>query len=206
MLFYSFCLLLLYNIIGYSYNAYTVYEYRMNFSCGHKSFTFPKSSLVYYPWLNHLFGNDTLGTPKDTLEYNLSEYLKTVPPYMIRNMVYVLTYLERAYKVKENNKHKHKRPPVLEWDYFELLEKVEHFLANGPGTTKGLDVPYSCRLCSKKSMVKIKPQFHPHHIIHNDKHSICVNCGMNWWVGSNRDAKLCPFSYSPQEGCLHEWE
>lgn len=171
---------------------------KIKFSCGHETFSFPSSALVYYPWLDHLFGNGSIGTPKTELTNNLMDYMSAIPPHTVRNMLHCISYLESLYNKDESLCN-------TQID-FELVAKVENFLANGPGMTKGLDVPYECKKCSKKSMIPTYAVFHPHQIIHHDKYSICVNCGLNWWTGVTRRGSICSYSPYTQDRCIHEWE
>ena len=53
----------------------------IHFHFAHKKFAFPKKTLILYTWLNKMFGNGTIGTPKDHLEHNLSDYLISNLPY-----------------------------------------------------------------------------------------------------------------------------
>jgi hypothetical protein len=170
----------------------------MKFSCGHKTFTFPSSALVYYPWLDHLFGNGNIGEPKTELTNNLMDYMSSIPPHIVRNILQCISYLESLYN-EDVSLHNG------EVD-FDLVAKVEHFLANGPGMTKGLDIPYTCKKCSKKSMIPTHEMYLPHQIVHHDNYSICVNCGLNWWSGISRRTSICNYSMYTRDACLHIWE
>ena len=171
----------------------------MEFNCGHKTFTFSRESLAYYPWLNHLFGNGSIGEPKTTLSFNLIDYLRDVSPHVIRDMLSCLSYLESIYKKNTETK-------TMTCN-MELLIKTEHFLVHGPGMTKGLDIPYKCRFCDKKTMYPTFKVFQQHNIIFNGNNSICKNCGMSWCIGiPNTDYNKCDLLPYPQDECSHEWE
>ena len=171
----------------------------MEFKCENKKFTFPRDSLAYYPWLNDLFGNGNIGEPKTNLTYHLTDYLRDVSPHMIRDMLTCLSYLESIYT--ENTETKTITCNI------ELLIKTEHFLAHCPGVTKGLDIPYRCRLCNKTTMYPTFKIFQPHELIFNGNNSICKNCGMSCCIGiPNTNNSKCHFLSYPQDECSHEWE
>ena len=176
----------------------TIIEDVVKFKCGHKEFKFPRSALVYYKWLDHLFGNGLVHNPRKELRYNLIDYLTGIQPQTIRQILDIISYLESLYDETR---------PTIKWNQdYDMLSNVEHFLSNGPGVTKGLNVPYKCKICDKESYYKSYRERNPHRIIQHNKQSICVNCGINWADSIPKKAIFCSFSYFPQDDCDHEWE
>lgn len=143
----------------------------IHFHFAHKTFTFPKKTLILYTWLNKMFGNGIVGTPKDRLEHNLSDYLD-LKPSILKQICIILEHLQNN---TENDSSVDK----------ELLDKTEHFLKFGPGCTKGLDVPFECSNChlqvmdpSQEKTKCIKERIIPHElvVIHSAAKSCCY-CG-----------------------------
>jgi len=130
----------------------------IHFHFAHKKFAFPKKTLILYTWLNKMFGNGTIGTPKDHLEHNLSDYLD-IKPSVLKQICIILEHLQNN---TENDSSVDKG----------LLDKTEHFLKFGPGCTKGLDVPFECSNChlqvmdpSQEKKKCIKERIIPHELV-----------------------------------------
>lgn len=168
------------------------------FSFGHYDVVFPQKSLDYYPWLNELFGYGTIGETKQKLTINLIDYMKEIPQHVIRNLQIELKHLELFYnKGIYNTTNK------------ENMILLESFLSNGPGATKGLDMPYRCIHCNISTMTPDPPRpFISHNIIeytskNGPSHMICSHCGINWYVGVHNTPKKCIIN---EHQCIHEWQ
>ena len=174
----------------------------LEFKLGHQTFQFQNDEfIIYYPWLNHLFGNGSIYNPTKKLKYNLIEYLKDVEPYIIRNMIESISYLQQYYNEKEN------KLDNLPKDKLDFIHLTETFLIHGPGVTKGIDVCYKCIKCNletkdKKNIVD-DIQVMPHNFIRTNSNGlICTYCGIQ--TEHNTDINICIIN--KEKKCQHAWD
>lgn len=163
----------------------------VQFKFANKTFSFPQETISMYTWLNKMCGNGMIGTPKDKLDYDLTEFLQ-VSPSVLRNMCIILEHIQ-------NN---------TEDDPFinnSLLEKTEHFLKFGPGCTKGLDIMYECSKCEFQTLDPTQentkciqePMHHRLVVIHSGAQS-CSYCGVTFPMDK---PFICPINDIP-----HRWK
>lgn len=144
---------------------------RVQFDFADKTFSFPKDMRYSYKWLNDLFGNGLIGTPKEKLEYNLADYFTDAHPSVLRKICIILEHLQ----------NKTETDPSVDED---LLYKTEHFLKFGPGYMKGFDVQFECTKCHAQTLdpsrerSKCSQEPIPHTLvtIHSGAKS-CIYCG-----------------------------
>jgi DNA-directed RNA polymerase subunit RPC12/RpoP len=199
----------------------------VNFYFGNEKIFMTISSLIYYPWLSDLFGYGKVGQPKKILKYNLLDYLQGISLPVIRQLIIKLKILSSFYVNQQNENTK------KEISYDELIKNedkymnmLENFLMYGPGSTKGLDIPYKCKRCSKETMEipsyeedKSEYNLLPHEIIEYQDHILCKYCGINWWRGLQRSKTVCIRNYKKDQlnndlnnnnlvknSCIHDWE
>ena len=174
------------------------------FSVGHMNFSFPKKALLYYPWLNKMFGYGECGESKQVLETNLIEFMSDIEHHIIRKVLICLKALETTY---QNMSFTNMKPIELELE--ETMSHIESFLSNGPGATKGFDIPYQCIHCNITSMVPKPPRPFISHNIKEYKsnngppHMICIQCGINWYIGVQQQGLTCLIN---DVECIHQWK
>lgn len=163
----------------------------IEFSFGHKSFTFPKETLSYYEWLSNLFGHGIIGTSKNKLDYNLIDYCKTFTFKQKNNTIIALTQLQKYYLYDK---------PIVNP---EFVEKVDEFLQKGPGI-QGFDIPYTCKKCNLSCFTKPKPKtILPHKfVVSNKDHKSCIYCSFTIPTYNDR-TKFCGINDTI---CDHDFE
>ena len=194
--------------VYYQYRTIIIKSLTMEFSLAHRTYTFPEEAIRCYKWLASMFGLSDIGTKKEKLSFNLQEYLPDVEIYIIREMVESLDCLHYYY----NNDWPKKitvvnNVTVIEYDS-EKIRRTECFLSNGPGATKGIDVPYQCTRCKLK---ELRPDIQDTTVIKHELERVsnttvlCINCGI-LFTSLNNDHLQIPIHCSMTGPiCRHNW-
>lgn len=189
----------------------------IKFKFGHKEIQFPRKVLVYYPWLNDMFGGGNIGELKNELDYNIVDYLSNVNTSDIRCMLKSLLHLQNLYNEDDDEDTEEITMDTTigglyfnkDFYYTYFLDKTENFLKHGPGFTKGLDIPFVCTKCNAESyhpyMNKINsPPKHDIEIIGNML-ALCKICG-NTWSAHNQNLSLNIAQCCITHECIHDWK
>ena len=189
----------------------------IKFKFGHKEIQFPRKVLIYYPWLNNMFGGGDVGEIKNELEYNIVEYLSNVNTGDIRCMLKSLLHLQNLYNEDDDDEDTEELTMDTtigglyfnkDFYYTYFLDKTESFLKNGPGFTKGLDIPFVCTKCNDETYhpYMIKPTIAKHDIeIIGNMMALCKICG-NTWSAHNQNQTLNQAHCCISQECIHDWK
>ena len=175
----------------------------MEFQFAHKTYIFNEEAVKCYKWLSCMFGLSGVGEKKEKLEHNLFDYLQDVEMYKIRHLLEQLDFLQSYYNGENtviSNEDDGKRS--------KYLKQLESFLSNGPGSTKGLDVPYQCTKCYKTTWeiepVQVVSQHSLEHLSNTSK--VCVRCGYVFSsISNDAQQKLFCVGTTHSETCDHLW-
>jgi len=179
----------------------------MEFQFAHKKYIFPEEAVKCYPWFSSMFGLNGVFERKEKLHFNLLDFLKEVEMYKIREMIESLDYLQLYYCDKTKDIYFGDDKNTIKY-----LRQVESFLSNGPGATKGLDVPYQCTKCDKILWNIDTTENVYEHVLEylSNTSKVCIRCGH---IFSSIDIKtqnlkknLCIGTTYLDEYCEHEWE
>lgn len=172
-----------------------LFKDNVNFFLGHKKFNLPQNALMNYHWLNNMFGNGEIGTPKKVLENNLNFYLTNISRSKLRKLIISMEKLEQYYT---------KNIVFIEDEYTILLEK---FLHNGPNEEidKFIIRPdyLTCKKC-KNIFFEPPPEKEllPHCLISliNSGYKVCSFCGVSFTGGESK-IKICC-----RNECIHDFD
>ena len=150
----------------------------------------------YYEWLANLFNLINIGSDakKTHLDYNLLSYVENKNLTNIRNMIYVLKFLEKIYDndCSELDKIKKINTLINELSiskYKYVFKITEDFLKNGPGNIKGIDKKLKCKKCKYETyeipyyqlLNKLQRPLHKHDFYKmNEYKIICNHCGKSF--------------------------
>lgn len=165
----------------------------LQFDFADKTFSFSKDTRYSYKWLNDLFGNGLIGTPKEKLQYNLADYFVDAPPSLLRKICIILEHIQNHLEHLQNNTESEEEE--VDGD---LLYKTEHFLKFGPGYIKGFDVMFECTKCHAQTLdpsrertkCSQEPIHHTLVTIHSGAKS-CSYCGETFPM---RVPSICPIN------------
>ena len=172
-----------------------IFKDNVKFFLGHKEFNLPQNALMNYHWLNNMFGNGEIGTPKKVLENNLNVYLKNISGSKLRKLIFSMEKLEKYYI---------KNIVFTEDEYSILLEK---FLDYGPNEEldKFIKKPdfLTCKKC-KQIFFKPPPkkELLPHDLLllQNNVYKLCSFCGVSF-SGDSSTIKICC-----RNECIHDFD
>tara|TARA_B110000503_G_scaffold138493_1_gene224791 strand:- start:1305 stop:1856 length:552 start_codon:yes stop_codon:yes gene_type:complete len=182
----------------------------MEFSLAHKTYYFPEEAILCYKWLSYMFGFSNIGEPTEKLLYNLKEYLpEEIEMYIVREMIEALDCLQLYYNSKSNNNNIDKDENAITHCDSNKMRMTEGFLSNGPGATKGLDIPFECTTCHAK---ELRPEIIEYTVKKHELEQIaqtsllCLNCGVLFCSLSNNELQKPIYcNIIPTVTCRHNW-
>jgi|TARA_B110000093_G_scaffold183302_1_gene233412 hypothetical protein len=189
----------------------------MEFSLAHKTYCFPEEAILCYKWLSSMFGFSNIGEPKEKLLYNLKEYLpEEIEMYIVREMIEALDCLQLYYSSNSNSNSNRNNNSNTDKDENAItdfdsnkMRMTEYFLSNGPGATKGLDIPFECTTCHAQ---ELRPEIIEYTVKKHELEQVsqttllCLNCGVLFSTLSNYELQKPIYCYIPLATCRHIWE